>query len=358
MTGHPDVPVGDRLVSRYGALVCDLDGVVYRGRQAVPGAIGALEAAMTQGVRVVFATNNASRTPVEVLSHLGGLGLVSPETSSPSTMSVVTSAEAAARLVCQQVGSGSHVLAVGGPGVAQALRAAGLRPFTAAESKRIPHAHAVVQGAGRDVSWRDLAEAAYRIEQGALWVVTNGDRTIPTARGLAPGNGALAEAVRAAVSVEAQFAGKPAPAMYELALERVAVRSGQALVVGDRLDTDIAGAVAVGIDSLVVLSGAHGLVDIVHCHRAFRPTYVGIDLLALLAPHEEHVDGSVEPLVDERGTVTLPATRGEAGHLLDRVVRGAWQVLDRGDQLPREAAAWGAVEDELRSSWSAWWERK
>lgn len=358
MTRSFDLRQTDRLIDRYHALVCDLDGVVYRGKRAVVGAVETLTTATALGVRVVFATNNASRTPADVVAHLESLGLVK-QIEPTLSMSVVTSAEAAACLVKRQVGPGSPVLAVGGPGVSEALLAAELVAFSSADSKLFPEALAVVQGAGHDVTWRDLAEAAYRIQQGALWVATNQDMTIPTSRGLAPGNGAFAEAVRAAVGVEAQFAGKPAPALYELALERVAVSHEHALVVGDRLDTDIAGAIAVGLDSLVVLSGAHGLADLVHCARDSRPTYLGMDLRALLTNPPSNEEGPIDPLDFDRGTLALPVTHStHPAHLLERVVRAAWATLDGGGELPHRADAWRSMEDEIRSAWCRWWDHE
>ena len=319
------------LVGRYAALVCDLDGVVYRGRQAVAGAVPALAETMAQGIKVAFATNNASREPGEVLAHLAALG-VAPHASRHG-MSVVTSAEAAARAVRDVLGPGEPVLAVGGPGVAAALRAADLCPFTTEESRRVPVVRAVVQGAGKDVDWSDLAEAAYRIREGALWVATNGDRTIPTGRGPAPGNGTLVDAVRAAVEVEPLTVGKPEPALYELALERLAVRPRETLVVGDRLDTDIAGAVRLGLDSMLVLGGAHGLSDVVRCAPALRPTYVGVDLRALLVDHEQ----------------------GQPGHALDRFVREAWALRDEGGDLSVEVHDWRDVERALVEEWTTVW---
>ncbi|MGY2876068.1 glycerol-1-phosphatase [Marmoricola sp. URHA0025 HA25] len=357
MTRPGDATVQGRLIDRYAALVCDLDGVVYRGRRAVTGAVETLGSVMGEGVHVAFATNNASRAPTEVMSHLEQLGVAPPARSPTSLMVVVTSAQAAAQIVRRRLEPGSAVLAVGGPGVAEALRAAGLEPFSCADAKRFPRARAVVQGAGSDVSWRDLAEAAYRIQQGALWVVTNGDRTIPTARGLAPGNGALAEAVRAAVGVDAVFAGKPAPGLYEHALSRLGVVRQDALVVGDRLDTDVAGAVAAGMDSLMVLGGAHGLVDAVHCDPATRPTYLGVDLRALLIDHERSSDEPMEPLLVERGMVAGPVLDPDRPtQALDQIVRAAWKTLDDGGELPRHAEAWRLLEDEIRGAWCGWWD--
>lgn len=342
---------------RYEALICDLDGVVYRGRQAVDGAVRALATLMGEGTRIAFATNNASREPAEVRAHLRELGISAPARAPRSIMSVVTSAEAAAHLVRTLIGAGEPVLAVGGPGVATALREARLRPFTAADSRSFPVASAVVQGAASTVSWTDLAEAAFRVQQGALWVATNGDRTIPTGRGLAPGNGALVDVVRAAVEIDPLIAGKPEPALYELALERLGGGRGNTLVVGDRLDTDVAGAVRLGLDSMLVLGGAHGLAEVVHCEPALRPTCAGVDLRALLVlGRGDDLEAPIEPIVVEHGVVRVPRIDPpDPSHLLDRVVRGAWAVLDGGGELPRRPDAWRDLELHLAGTWNTWW---
>ena len=341
---------------RHEALICDLDGVVYRGRQPVEGAVSTVAALIGKGARIAFATNNSSREPGEVLAHLRDLGISPPPRAPRSTMSVATSAEAAAHLVRRLIGPGERVLAVGGPGLTSALREVHLEPFSAAESRRLSGVCAVVQGAASSVSWGDLAEAAFRIQQGAMWVATNGDRTIPTGRGLAPGNGAFVDVVRAAVDVEPLIAGKPEPALYQLALERLDRRPEDTLVVGDRLDTDIAGAVRLGLDSMLVLGGAHGLAEVVHCERALRPTYLGVDLRALLVDSASDDHGASSWPIVEMGVVHLPpGDRPDPPHLLDHVVRGAWAVVDSGGDLPHQSDAWRDLEQELATAWSAWW---
>ena len=337
------------LATRYRGLICDLDGVVYRGAHAVPGSVETIRSAIDQGCKVAFATNNASRTPRDVLAHLGRLGLDIESPEAGDSIVAVTSAQAAAELLRGQVAAGSPVLAVGGDGVRQALTAVGLNPFPAAESSRFAHAPAVVQGAGAAVSWRDLAEAAFRIQAGALWIVTNKDRTIPTSRGPAPGNGALAEAVRGAVDVEPQVAGKPGPGLYELALDWLDVPRSHVLAVGDRLDTDVAGAHAAGIDSLFVLGGAHGLADLVWCPQLERPTHLGVDLRALLL---SMTDPTVLPndaiAVDATGSVEVSRLGSVPPSIaLDAVVRAAWSMLDGGRPLPQRAQAWRALEQQI-----------
>lgn len=254
-------------------LVLDLDGVVYVGADAVPGAVEALAAAQESGVAWAFATNNASRTPQQVATHLRELGLRVEDGE------VVTSSQAGAALAAERVGPGARVLVVGGPGVAAACREAGLEPVTSADQGPA----AVVQGYGRDVSWRDLAEVTVAVRAGAVWVATNTDLTIPTDRGVMPGNGALVWAVRAAVDVEPLVAGKPQPGLFVTAARRVDAR--HPLVVGDRLDTDIAGASAAGQHSLLVLTGVSGVDDLLRAPGGHRPDLLSADLSGLHEPH-------------------------------------------------------------------------
>ncbi|MGG5259763.1 HAD-IIA family hydrolase [Phycicoccus avicenniae] len=261
------------LVDRYAALVCDLDGVVYRGPDAVPHAVEALS---SLSVPVVYATNNASRTPDDVATHLRELGL------DAEPADVVTSSQAAAWLLGRDdVPDGATVLAVGGAGVAAALDEAGLRAV-----RRTADAGgdvlAVVQGYGPDVTASDLAEAAYVAQAGARWVATNTDATLPTERGTAPGNGSLVAAVSRAVGREPDdVAGKPQPPLYLLAADRLGLPTERVLAVGDRLDTDIEGAVRAGTDSLLVLTGVDDLDAVLDAPAERRPTFVAPDLRGL-----------------------------------------------------------------------------
>jgi len=260
-----------RLVDRYDAIVCDLDGVVYRGDPAVPYAVDSLSAA---GIPIQYATNNASRSPADVGAHLRRLGLSVRDTA------VATSSQAAAWLLTQHVAVGASVLAVGGGGVAEALRERGYVPVTTAGEEPV----AVVQGYGADVTADDLAQAAYAVQQGALWLATNTDHTLPTAQGYAPGNGALVLAVGAAVGRGPDLvAGKPDEPLYLMCAERLGVAPERVLAIGDRLETDIEGAHEAGMESLLVLTGVHGVHDAVAAAPEARPTWVARDLRALLA---------------------------------------------------------------------------
>ncbi len=260
------------LVTRYAAVVCDLDGVVYRGPSAVPHAVEVLGAL---DVPVLYATNNASRSPADVATHLRDLGLAcTPD-------AVATSSQAGAWLLADRLAAGSPVLAVGGAGVSAALAEAGLRPVLPADATHTP-VEAVLQGYGPAVTATDLAEAAYAVEGGATWVATNTDGTLPTDRGVAPGNGSLVAAVERAVGHPPHLvAGKPAPPLYLLCAGRLDLPVDRVLAVGDRLDTDIEGAVAAGMDSLLVLTGVDDLRACLEAPPQRRPTWVAPDLRAL-----------------------------------------------------------------------------
>jgi glycerol 3-phosphatase-2 len=276
------------LIEDFDGIVCDLDGVIYRGHQAMPYAVESLLSVLSSGVPVVYATNNASRSPDQVAAHLDALGLPGPGSR------VITSAQAGARYLAQRCPGGSRVLAVGGPGVCLALKEAGLLPVSAAAISTPTTGldeppTAVLQGYGAEVAWTDLAEVAYAVQAGALWVATNVDDTLPTERGMAPGNGALVGAVRQAVNVAPVVVGKPHTPLFELSVSVLGTSIDRTLAIGDRLDTDIKGATAAGMDSLFVFGGVHKWADVVGAEPAARPRYVATDLRSLHAAYAEPV---------------------------------------------------------------------
>lgn len=256
----------ETLASRHDCLLLDLDGTVFRGHAPTPGAVQTLE--HVEG-RTLFVTNNASRSADEVAAHLCALGFTA------TGADVVTSAQSAARLLAQRLAPDARVLVVGTDALAAEVAAVGLRPVRTFDEEPA----AVVQGLSMTICWADLAEAALAIRSGAWWVTANLDVTLPTERGLLPGNGALVAALRAATDAEPLVAGKPGPALMEDALARGSFAAP--LVVGDRLDTDIAGANAVGLPSLMVLTGVSTAREAVFARPAERPTYIGADLRAL-----------------------------------------------------------------------------
>jgi HAD superfamily hydrolase (TIGR01450 family) len=265
------------LLDIYDGLLVDLDGVVYLGEDPIDGAGEALAAARTAGVRPIFVTNNASRPPGVVADQLAGMGV------DATADDVMTSSIAAARMLAERLAPDSPVLAVGGPGVGEALRAAGLRPVDGADAEPA----AVLQGFGPDVGWAQLAEAMVAIRAGAAWIATNTDVTLPSPRGPLPGNGALVAALAAATGQTPEVVGKPEPALFAAALAAISVR--RPLVVGDRLDTDMAGAYAAGLPSLAVLTGVSSAADVVAAPPEQRPSYLGRDLRALAAMQPETV---------------------------------------------------------------------
>ncbi|WGD36602.1 HAD-IIA family hydrolase [Lysinibacter sp. HNR] len=262
-------------------LLADLDGVVYKGPRPIPHAVHALNRA-SESARIAYITNNASRTDASVATHLTELGL------SVAPSDVVTSPQAAVTLLSELVPEGSTVLVVGGEGLVVEVERAGFVVTRSADDGPA----AVVQGFAPEVGWTALAEAAFALaapegETGIPWVATNTDWTIPVARGLAPGNGTLVSAVHTAVSRLPVFAGKPETAIFEEAFLRFSSRN--ALMIGDRLDTDILGARRAGIKSVLVLTGVDRPKQLVAADKTMRPDYIIEDLRQLHEPYPQTV---------------------------------------------------------------------
>ncbi|MFF0637504.1 HAD-IIA family hydrolase [Nocardia sp. NPDC004151] len=275
-----------RLRDRFEALLLDLDGTLFRGHERIPGAPEALSAG-APAQRLMYVTNNASRSADAVALHLRELGFDAHEDE------VVTSAQAAARLLAQRIPPGSTVLVVGTDDLMSEVENVGLQAIRRFDGA-LPSA--VVQGHSPQTGWPDLAEAAYALRQGALWVAANTDATLPTERGLAPGNGSMVAALRHASGLEPIVAGKPYAPLMENALERAGTRD--ALVVGDRLDTDIDGAHTTGLESFMVLTGVSTLKDLRTQPADRMPTYVAESLDAL-----NHPVADLEPVVPGEGDI-------------------------------------------------------
>ena len=257
----------------FDVALLDLDGVVYVGPNAVPGVPQALAAARAGGMRLGFVTNNAARTPEYVARHLVELEVPAEPAD------VITSSQAAATVVAEMLGTGARVLPVGGPGVAAALRAAGLVVVDRAEDEPA----AVVQGYGREVGWAQLAEAIVSVRAGALHIATNTDATIPSPRGPLPGNGAMVGVVSAITGRRPLVTGKPDPAMHAECVRRTGAQ--RPLVVGDRLDTDLEGARRAGAASLLVLTGVTDPATLLGASPEHRPDLLAPDAGGLLVPH-------------------------------------------------------------------------
>ncbi|MFI6684718.1 HAD-IIA family hydrolase [Streptomyces sp. NPDC050485] len=260
----------------YDTALLDLDGVVYAGGAAIAHAVEALGAARDGGMHLAYVTNNALRTPDAVAAHLTHLGVP----AEPGD--VITSAQAVARLISDQLPQGSRVLLIGGEGLRVALIERGLVPVASADDDPA----AVVQGyGGPGLTWGRFAEASYAVARGVPWFASNTDLTIPSGRGIAPGNGAAVEVVRIATGAEPQVAGKPLPPMHRETVLRTGAE--KPLVVGDRLDTDIEGAFNGGVDSLLVLTGVTDGAQLLAARPEHRPTFVDADLRGLLTGQPE-----------------------------------------------------------------------
>ncbi|MBA3524493.1 MAG: HAD-IIA family hydrolase [Geodermatophilaceae bacterium] len=276
---HPLSGTEVALARLHDVALLDLDGVVYLGDRPVPGAPGHLARAADAGIRLGFVTNNASRSPEDVATLLAGMGVPARPDQ------VVTSAQVAAAVLATRLEPAARVLVVGAAALADQVRLHGLTPVATADVGDGPiiGVAAVVQGFDPDIGWRDLAAATRAVRAGAWWVACNTDRTVPSAGGPLPGNGALVEAVRIATRAEPMVTGKPEPAMHAECVRRL--RAGRPLVVGDRLDTDIEGASRVGCASLLVLTGVTTPSDLLRAAPQHRPTYLAADLAGLLDEH-------------------------------------------------------------------------
>jgi glycerol-1-phosphatase len=329
VTNSPGAP----LLASFDALLFDLDGVVYVGPSAVPHAAATIRRARESGVACGFVTNNASRSAQAVVDHLDELGIES------TVADVITSPDAAVRLLPEYVPDGAAVLVIGGQGIVDALSEHGYRPVRHLDEGPA----AVMQGFSPDVSWRDLAEATFAVRSGLPWIATNPDLTFPTDRGVAPGNGAMVRLVAQTVGREPDaVAGKPEPPLLRAAIERLG--SACPLMVGDRLDTDIAAGTRVGIPSLLVFTGVTTVAELLSAVPEERPDYLGADLRVLLDPYP---------------TVEVDGDRAACGEATARVVEGllavewttapwdavraaaalAWAVSDRGADLDSAGAA-------------------
>ncbi|MEU0579165.1 HAD hydrolase-like protein [Streptomyces griseoincarnatus] len=316
---------GQALSEAYDTALLDLDGVVYAGGNAIEHAVPSLAVARDGGMRLAYVTNNALRTPDAVAAHLTELGIPA------EAGDVITSAQAVARLIADQVPQGSRVLVVGGEGLRVALRERGLEPVESADDEPV----AVVQGyGGPELAWGRFAEASYAVARGLPWFASNTDLTIPSGRGIAPGNGAAVEVVRIATGAEPQVAGKPLPPMHRETILRTGAE--RPLVVGDRLDTDIEGAFNGGVDSLLVLTGVTDGAQLLAAPPQHRPTYVDADLRGLLTGQPE--------VVGDGGAFRCGGWTAAAG---------AGRLELDGDGAPVDglralcAAAWTAAGDEV-----------
>jgi glycerol-1-phosphatase len=327
----------DPLAAAYDVLLLDLDGVVYIGGAAIPGAPEALRKAKSEGAHLAYVTNNASRTPAAVAALLDSMDV--PATAAD----VVTSAQAAARLLADKLPPKAKVLVLGALALRLAVRERGLTPVSSAAE----NPQAVVQGYSPALTYGSFAEGGLAVRAGALFVGTNADSTIPGARGIAPGNGSLLQVIEHATGVQPLIAGKPEPPLHHESVIRTGAK--RPLIIGDRLDTDIEAAYNTGTDGLLVLTGVDGPRDAVLAPPHRRPTYIAETLDALLQPYPEVArtgnratcggwTATKPAKADESGPVTLTGD-GTAIDGLRALAAAAWAAHDRRGSLDASQVA-------------------
>src|SRR5215469_3582582 len=321
---------GSALGAAYDVALLDLDGVVYIGGIAIPGAPEALQKAKRSGMRLAYVTNNASRTPAAVAALLSGMNVPAEPAD------VVTSAHAAARLLADKLPRGARVLVIGAMALRLAVRERGLVPVSTAADQPL----AVVQGYGPGIGYPTLAEGGLAVRAGALFVGTNADSTLPGPRGIQPGNGSLLQVIAHATGAAPVIAGKPEPPLHRESVIRTGARNP--LVVGDRLDTDIEAAHRAGADSLLVLTGVSRPADIVLAPASQHPTYIAGTLDALLQPYPllaRSDDGAACGGWTARRTGTGQGARLDltgSGSAIDGLRALAAAAWDAGEQLTRD----------------------
>ncbi|GAC55995.1 hypothetical protein GOHSU_02_01400 [Gordonia hirsuta DSM 44140 = NBRC 16056] len=321
----------------YDALFFDLDGTLYQGYTPLPGA---RELVAEHAATSYYVTNNASRSAAQVVDHLAELGFAA------TPQQVITSAQVGAALAADRLPPGSKILVVGAPALRELVAEAGLVPVDSADDRPA----AVIQGHSPETGWAQLSEAALAIRNGALWIATNTDTTLPTERGLLVGNGSMVAAVASATEELPQVAGKPAAPIMREALARS--NSRRPLMIGDRLDTDIEGADAVGIDSLLVLTGVTTARALLAAPPHQRPTHVVGALTGLDRPAEVLRIGPQRDWqisVHENRVTAEPRGDADPAALLPALANAVWtaEVGELDLRISSPAAAATELLDDL-----------
>ena len=232
--------------SRIKSLILDMDGVIWRADAPIGDLPAIFQRIRERGLKFVFATNNGTKTSEQYVNKLSILGVqVEP-------WQVITSAQALSYALTQKFPRGSKIFMIGGDGVRMALEDSGYKILSVEDATA---AEAVVMGIDTEINFQKMSEAAYLVRRGIPFYATNPDKTFPTPRGEIPGAGAWYSVIVTATGVQPVVAGKPFPFLMELALERLGTQKEDTLVVGDRLETDIAGGQAVNCRTALVLSG-------------------------------------------------------------------------------------------------------
>jgi 4-nitrophenyl phosphatase len=238
------------LPSQIKSLILDMDGVIWRADTPIGDLAGIFTRIRERGLKYVFATNNSTNTSEQYVARLKGFSVEA------EPWQVVTSSQAAAHAMAQRLPPGTKVFMIGEDGIRMALLERG---FEILSVENAPMAEAVVMGIDRNVNFQKLCEATLLVRRGVPFYATNPDKTFPTPRGQIPGAGAWYSIVVTASDVQPIVAGKPYPFLMELALEKLGTKKEETLVVGDRLETDIAAGQAMGCPTALVLSGVSTL---------------------------------------------------------------------------------------------------
>ena len=274
---------GAALAEEYDCALLDLDGTAWSGDETIEHAAASVIEAREAGMASAFVTNNAMRTPQQVTDKLNSMDFA----ATPDM--VMTSAMDIAAIMAEELEEGSKVFVIGGAGLRLALEERGFVLVDSADDEPV----AVVQGLDKQVDWALLSEGAFAIERGAAFYASNLDATLPIERGQALGNGSLVRAIQHATRKRPIAGGKPEPGIYRRAGELVGAQNP--IAVGDRLETDIMGAVAAGVPAMHVLTGVHQARDVIRAPRGQRPSYLAIDMRGLLEAHpapKHHRDGT------------------------------------------------------------------
>jgi 4-nitrophenyl phosphatase len=254
------------------SLILDMDGVIWRENTPIGNLHRIFESIQKKGLKYAFATNNSVRTPMQYVQKLAEFGVdVKP-------WQVLTSSLAVAHILSDKFHPGEKVFAIGGEGVREALEEKG---FILLPLERAGEASAVIIGIDPEINFKKIVEASLLVGKGVPFIATNPDKTFPTPRGLIPGTGAWVNVIITATGVQPIYAGKPSPFILNLALDRLGTKKEETLVVGDRLETDIAAGQTGGYPCGLVLSGISSREDA----EAWKPRidFIARDLLALIS---------------------------------------------------------------------------
>lgn len=325
------------LLTDYDALLLDLDGTVWEGGRAIPQAVETLTGT---DLPKIYITNNASRAPEDVSQRLRGIGL------SVTDAEVLTSAQAAVELAAAELPAGSAVLVLGTASFRELAAKAGFRVVDSAADEPA----AVLQGHNPETGWAQLSEAALAIRAGARFIASNLDSSLPSERGLLVGNGSMVAAVTSATGVVPVAAGKPGPAMFNSAAGHLGAT--RPLAVGDRLDTDIEGGNAAGMDTFQVLTGVSGPLALLRAPETQRPTFIADSMAELIgdfATLRPGPQGGFHARIDGAELVVSGGSpEASPTHALRTALDVVWQAADAVATIRGEGdIAEGAVE--------TWW---